>query len=98
MTLGETISLISVTLAALGVMARVAHAFMGSMLDRRFDPLQKSLDALTVEVRRDLDRIVRAQEEHAHRISALEVQTATLKADKVDHAHLHQVIRSTTGG
>lgn len=98
MTFGETLSLISVTLAALGVMARVAHYFMGSMLDRRFDPLRQGVDGLTAEVRRDLERLSKAQEEHAHRISALEVKAATLQADKVDHVHLHQVLRTTPGG
>lgn len=97
MTTGEVLSICGVALAVLTAASTLLMFVVRLMLDARFGPLQKSLDALTDELRGDMKRIDEAVKGHGARIDSLTDRVSKLDADKVSHGRLDAVLGRREG-
>lgn len=93
MTFAETLQLLGLAIAAIGALAGAARFVFGGMLRAELGPIAQRLASVDETLRKDLERLDRGQDEHAHRLSALELQAAKLDSDKVGHAQLHEILR-----
>mgnify|MGYP006286213537 CR=1 FL=1 len=98
MTVGDALTAVGVLLAVMTSASGLMMLILRLMLDARFAPLQKTVDALAAELREDMRRL----ENDVARIEAV-VQShaerlAVLDADKAGHVDVHRMIETHARG
>ena len=96
MNLGDMVGIAGVVLAVISAASSLMALILRLMLDSRFGPLQKAVDALAVELRGDIERIERDLARMEERVDHHGRELVRLDADKIGHAQAHQMLRTPT--